>query len=555
MLLATFGVLLQLALPETLDAPQVLRDARAAQARFERVRRLHLPRKLTAGGSRSCHARVGRYCYWYDPADTTVEPEPARIGEARHRLLASLDSAAARLPADGWIAGQRVRYLIEAGRPDDAAVARACAAERWWCDALAGLALHVAGRHGAADSAFSLALDAMPGDQRCDWLDLSVLADARLARRLRGADCRDREATANRLLSMSQPLWMLEGNDLRTEHFARHTMAVVLQRAANAHAMSFGTDSRELLLRYGWAEWFTREETTTGGHPSYAVTGHDREPSFHFFPRGAEARALRFPPASAWQLTDTLAPSRYAPRRLASLSDLAHQVARFPRGDSTLVAVAFAPVDTGQRMRRQAAMAVHDGPAPAVVARNTGTVLSAVLEGWRDTIVLGIEVLDDSSRRAARARYALAPLRCEGWCVSDILLVRPRAGEPGTVDDALRTAHPRLSVRAGESVGAYFEVQRPVAAAERERADFVLAVTPIRVSALRRLAAALRVADPPHAVRLRWSGLLDFTGTVAAHYVSLRMPDRARGGYRVELRVTPPGGDVLVAWRDVIVTR
>ena len=109
MLLATLGVLLQLAVPETLDASHVLREARAAQARFERVRRMHLPRKPAAGGSRTCHARVGRYCYWYDPADSTVEAEPVRIRDARRQLLTSLDSAAARVPADEWIAGQRVR--------------------------------------------------------------------------------------------------------------------------------------------------------------------------------------------------------------------------------------------------------------------------------------------------------------------------------------------------------------------------------------------------------------------------------------------------------------
>lgn len=553
MLVASLGVLLQLAAPDSVDATKVLREARAAQARFERVRRMHLPRKRAAGGSRDCHARVGRYCYWYDPADTAVVPEPARIREARLQLLASLDSAAARLPADGWIAGQRVRYLIEAGRAKDAAeVGRACTAERWWCDALAGMALHVAGAHGAADSAFSLALGAMPGAQRCAWLDLSALTDSRLTRRLRGASCRDREAAARHLWSLSQPLWMLEGNDLRTEHFARHTMAVALQRAANAHAMSFGADSRELLLRYGWAEWFTREETPTAGLASYAVTGHDREPSFHFFPRGIEATALRFPPASAWRLTDTLAPSRYAPRRIESLSDLAHQVARFPRGDSMLVTVTFVPPDTLRQKRTRAAMALHDGNAPVVVARDSGTVLSAMVA--RDTLVLGIEVYDDSSKHAARARYAFAPLTCAGWCVSDIMLLRPASPPPAAVDHALRLAHPRLSVRAGDAVGAYFEVQRPLAAAERDRADFVLTVAPIRVSALRRLAAALRVADLPNAVRLRWTGLLEYDGTVAAQYVSLRLPAGARGDYRVELRVTPRRGDGLVTWRDVVVT-
>src|SRR2546425_8004723 len=34
-------------------------------------------------------------------------------------LLAVLDDAGARLPGDEWIAGQRVRYLVEAGRSEE----------------------------------------------------------------------------------------------------------------------------------------------------------------------------------------------------------------------------------------------------------------------------------------------------------------------------------------------------------------------------------------------------------------------------------------------------
>src|SRR5439155_18255515 len=145
MLVSTAALLLQVgvvgsAVPEPLPDPRLLRGARGAQVRFESVRRMLLPRDRSYdGGSRVCDARIGRFCYWYDSSESTVVPEPARIVDARAKLLVVLDSAATAQPSEPWIAGQRVRYLIEAGRLEDAAAAaRACRAQRWWCSSLEG---------------------------------------------------------------------------------------------------------------------------------------------------------------------------------------------------------------------------------------------------------------------------------------------------------------------------------------------------------------------------------------------------------------------------------
>jgi hypothetical protein len=97
-----------------------------AQIRFEQVRRYNLPMEFSSVGS-VCDARVGRFCQWNEE-DPKTPKEPDRIRNARANLLAALDSAAARSPADDWIAGQRIRYLVEAGR-DTAAwrAAQTCA--------------------------------------------------------------------------------------------------------------------------------------------------------------------------------------------------------------------------------------------------------------------------------------------------------------------------------------------------------------------------------------------------------------------------------------------
>src|SRR5688500_5137559 len=133
MMLIPVLALLQMSPVIQTDDGRLLRDARRAQVRFETVRRAHLPRDRSGGSPGRCDAQIGRYCYWYDSTRLTAVPEPRQITEARSALIGQLDSAAARNPADAWIAGQRVRYLIEGGRFQDAvSAARGCRADDWW---------------------------------------------------------------------------------------------------------------------------------------------------------------------------------------------------------------------------------------------------------------------------------------------------------------------------------------------------------------------------------------------------------------------------------------
>ena len=91
--------------------------------------------------------------------------------------MRDLNKAAEALPGDDWIAGQRIRYLTEAHDTSAVSVARSCRATKWWCDALLGFTLHVAGNYLAADSAYALALEGMPSPTRCHWLNLAPLLD------------------------------------------------------------------------------------------------------------------------------------------------------------------------------------------------------------------------------------------------------------------------------------------------------------------------------------------------------------------------------------------
>src|SRR5262245_40961715 len=185
------------------DSSRMVRKARRAQESFEVDRRYMLPRQMLGGGH-PCDIVIGRFCRWSDGGDDEVAPqEPDGIVEERERLLRLLDSVGTRLPGDGWIASQQVRYLLEAHREVEAEqIARRCAVVdrlHGWCGALAGLALHARGDIPGSDSAFAAALMAMTPSERCEWTDVSVLLEDEAHDRYDDASCAYRDVIADRM--------------------------------------------------------------------------------------------------------------------------------------------------------------------------------------------------------------------------------------------------------------------------------------------------------------------------------------------------------------------
>src|SRR4051812_11010205 len=264
------------------DSARAVKDARNAQMSFELTRRANLP----WGSSRpanGCDGVIGRICYWSDEGDDVshAPPESRRTVEARQRLLDDLERAQRDAPGNDWIVGQRVRYLVEANRLDDAiTTARECAAERWWCGALAGYALHVNGDFMAASTAFRQALASMPDSERCEWEDPRLLVDEELAHRLGRLGCADRDSLAARIWWVSTPFFLTGANDLRTEHLARMTRAHMEERARTTMGLSWADDTREVLLRYGWDLWFEREHPSSSYYATEPrISGHPGWPS------------------------------------------------------------------------------------------------------------------------------------------------------------------------------------------------------------------------------------------------------------------------------------
>ena len=540
------------------DSQRVARSARSAQSAFESTRRHNLPLTPGASGGR-CDVRVGRFCYWWDEGEWEGPPEPPKIKAARSALLDRLAAAGARLPGDGWIVGQRVRYLVEDGRAADAVgVARACQATASWCASLAGFALHAAMDFAAADSAFDAATAGMPDAERCRWRDISLLLEGAAHSRYDKLSCAARASFEERFWALARPLHLLPANDLRTEHFARLTMAELIRTSRYAHDMSWGDDSRELMLRYGWERHWSREAPSVYSGPSVHVIGHEPTPAYAFVPH---ADALTDPASaepSDWELRDPLARSRYAPSYARSVTALDHQVAFFRRGDSALVVAAFdvRRDTTFQRDSVAGALGVAPVTAPesVMVARTepSGRWQPLSITSRWEPMLVSVEARDSTERRVARARSVARPpvtRDSSRVTVSDLLLFDDPAKLPATLDDALARARGTMRVEQDKPVGVYWEMYG--VAPTGETLAYTLTVTRASTPWLRRTAEKLGVVDRRAPVRMKWdepSGRHDATRARALAVDFSTLPE---GRYRIDLSLEAEGQQPVVASRLV----
>jgi hypothetical protein len=330
-----------------------LARAQQAQAQFEITHRKLL--RLWRGSPGPCEVKVGDLCYWNNNLDEPAPEERPSVAVERARLLGVLAQAQAAAPTEDWIVGQRVRYLVEAGKSDSAVtVARECRASAWWCAALRGYALHATERYVPALAAFDSATRALPAKERCEWDDVGAWLDVRTRDALQRAGCGTpaRAALSRRLWTLVQPLWTLGADDLRSEWNARRVSARMHANSANAYGLPWAGPTAEVELRFGWATaWSLGNVPVDTVRGPWNVVGHEPTPSFAFFPNderlaGALTGSVAALPANAYSLYAGGVRMRYAPRwaRTGFLeldAVRAVQVARFRRGDTSVVAASW----------------------------------------------------------------------------------------------------------------------------------------------------------------------------------------------------------------------
>ncbi|HEU4457214.1 MAG TPA: hypothetical protein VFR81_29360 [Longimicrobium sp.] len=546
------------------DSARVLRGARQAQAAFERLRFRHLPWSSSGGGGGGrCDEHIGRFCIWHEDEETPpwkAPPEPGPVKTGRDRLLAGLAEAADASPGDAWVAGQRVRYLVEAGRPAEAvAAARACRSEPWWCRALEGYAHHAAGAHVDAEAAFAAAVEAMPAEERREWTDLSPLLEDGDARALRRLPAGARDSLERRLWWLADPFWSLPGNDRKTEHFARLVADRFQDRARVTEGLAWASDLREILLRYGQPTGWERIRTPYITQSAASVITHYAPESYEFLPRLRDVREPALLGPGEWKLEDHRARTSYAPHAAVSVDELPHQLAVFRRGGLAEVVAAFA-------LEHDSLPAAPEVEAALVLARDERAepvTVTARMPGRRavlraaaapETVMASLEVRERATRRAGRARFG-ADLRLEPGeriTLSDVLLLADPDARPATLDEAAPLARASTRLAPGERVALFWEVYGVEPGMDSVTVS--VAVARKTVGGIRRAAERLGLARAATPVRMRWNEEIA-AGDVLARSLAIAIPNLPAGDYVLEVAVRARGGASASTLREITVER
>lgn len=541
----------------------------AAQTQFENFRRENLP-GFRGNKPRECQEQVGRFCYWYDENAAASPPEPARISEARDRLLGVLDSLGRANPADNWISGQRVRYRNEAGRHDDAlAVARECQSYGWWCDALTGFALHALGRYTEAEADYEKVLAAMRPRERCTWRDLTPYLDDDTRREYSRTTCGEpaRVAYEDRVWWLSRTRYGLKGNDSRTEHFARLTYVEFLRDAPTAFMFGFDESEREMLVRFGWPVAWARgpdNRVPPGQDPSLRINviSSEATPAHRFIPPYYVLASPAVSDSIYWAVQRPPVVARYHPPYASKILMLEHQQALFRRGDTALVVLAYdvSKVNALKGATLGGALVLTPGTEPRayetilrdVPARGTMTVRAP----W-GPLLMSAEIEAESASILVRARYGIHPPYGVGARVvlSDLLFYTPYGTFPTSVEEVLPHAIPTQKVRAGEPLGVYWEAYNTNPVGERMTISLtVVPETEASTGWLARGARALRLTREAEPVSLTVEDMSARGSRVSPRAVQLNISTLPKGEYLVQLEISVAGQYVIRADRRIVVT-
>jgi hypothetical protein len=558
-------------------APVSVDAARRAQADFERFRNANLPR---ATGSRpsKCDEQVGNVCYWYNDRGPPPPVEPPVIREHRDQLISLLDTVALHAPDDRWAVEQRVRYLAEAGRLDSAlAAARECRVGGWWCDVLTGFSLHLLGRYAAADSAYSRALAQMLPSERCDWRSVDLLIDDDTRQQYQRLPCGDprRDAFENRIWFFSRTLYSLDGNDSRTEHYARKTMEMMLRDAPGVMVTDSQEDDLELMLRFGWPRAWGVSMVSAGSQGGFSmgmpygypgggggptrvvrdVTSYEPVPAYRYVPPGFVLTNPAMSDSSNWRLQLPPVIARYAPPYAKSLTALEHQKAMFKRGDTALVVLAYDARATPQLAggTLTAALVVSPSDKPTdygkVVhnAPQTGVLIAKAPWG---PLLMSAEVYAPDKKAVARARYGINPPFAVGTRVtlSDLLFYKPYGTFPTSVEEAAPHAVPTERLMANEKLGVYWEAYGTDPAGEKMQ----LSLTVVReveqpAGFFKRKAEALNLIHEATPVVVSAQDLSALGKTVSPRALELDISTLKKGSYIVQLEIGIVGQYVIRA--------
>lgn len=535
------------------------KSARTLEIRYERLVRRTAPVRLGGWDGTSCDEIVGRYCVRYDsPGDPPPpsQPEPAEVTDARRAAIEALRGVFSLVPGEFEVAGPLVRYLVEDGRAGEAVPAarlfHAVSSDSVWGPFLEGFALHATGRTGSAEAAFGEALGRLPDVERERILGLEwILEDQdRKAYTKLGTD--EKRRFEDRFWRAADPLYLLPGNESRSEHLARHVWSRILERAPVVLGMqSWGSDLEQLTVRFGPP--FARSRVAGRIGTDDAIVDHFDPRQMAFTPRdlltdGVPPTPL---PGRPWELARKKTRSGYSVRGLRSVRYLPHQVSRFPDGEGFRVRVdaLFADSGTATHGRIETGFWLLDGDGVAVaeqrspIDQQADTVRFSFESDVRPGAwVYAVEALDPADSAAARARYAFdVDPAAPGPRLSDPVILEPFRGRPlpkARTDAAFRPVADLTFVRA-DTVAVYVEGAGLTAGG---RASLRLSVQPasranLPARLLRWIGRRIGLAAPRDPVFVEWTATADTRGRIVLAF-ELPPQDFGDGDHVLMARLT-----------------
>ncbi|HUF75344.1 MAG TPA: hypothetical protein VMM35_03660, partial [Longimicrobiales bacterium] len=512
-------------------------------------------------------------CIWFGGEDEADVPGELRdVQQTRVELIRLLFDTYEQIQ-DRWVLGQLVHYLVEARQTDEAVrVATECGiAEAWWCAALRGYAIHVATRYLEAEAAFREALAAMPDSTRDAWMSPRYIftPDAR--------EAFDRQPPAERqrqwelLWRLSDPLFLFEGNDRLTDHYARWVVAMNRREAADPLGLEWGEDLEETLIRYGRNTGYsrTREPATFGRSlvDNRRMTGHHHPQSRgYLFPERFLESPSDIAPES-WITAPREARTWHAPLYAPEVRGLETQVGRFRRDEQMLVVGAYRPTLAADSGRSVAAWGpdgrIEGTPYAALFLVDEYGSEPIFMRGEEPEGVLtmrtspgryvsGLEVVDLEGRQAWRARQGVVQLPLVPGLVdvSDLMILKEGAPLPGSLEEALPHIRPGVRLRVGERFPVLWEVyglriQEPV--------RVTIGFSRGRPGFLERVGDFLGIIDPAQPVEITFEDTGPDVVQSIFRAVELELPDLDPGDYTLHLRLELTGRTPVVVSRPIVV--
>lgn len=562
------------------DSSDLVKEAHKRQQDYERFRQSRIPVEQERSGGR-CDQRIGRICIWFGGADEEVFPvEPPETERARRGLIAILLETAEQIH-DPWVTGQLVHYLVEQRDFGFAErVATECGiAAQWWCSALLGYGMHVRGDFVQAEAAFRKALASMPADERERWMAPRYIFTDDGEKEFDRADPDEQNRQWELFWRLSDPLFLLEGNDRLTDHLARLVQAKNYEDAAHPQAMDWDDDLAETLIRYGrtigWSRTHSPGANMRGGtfqlQDTRRVVGHHHPQSRgYLFPEEFLQSPSDIPPES-WITAPRAARTWYAAPYAPDFRGLETQIGRFRRDEEMLVIGAYRPAlaapegsgleaptstwdpygDIRGPVEAALFLAPEDGGA-LIEVRGSDPEGSFTLRAPSGRYVSSLEVLDREGKRAWRARQGVRqlPLTRGLVAVSDLLILKEGAPLPESLDEAIPYVRPGVRVQNDERFVVVWEVY---GLQVREPVQVTIGFTRGRPGFLARIGEFLGVIEPEQPVEVTFGDAGPDQVQSMFRAMVLELPDVDPGEYTLHLRMDLPGREPAISSRPIVI--